>query len=89
MNRSGISACSTSLDRLGLGHGNDRRDAAAPTRDVGDPAADGGFVQDLGQLGAQFADTELGACVRRHTPMVAVVHSGTLVYTDGGVTEPP
>lgn len=80
------------FNALGDGHRDDRGHAPPPAGHVGDPASDGGLVQDFGQLGPQFADADLSACVRGHTPMVAAVHVRTQVYTrDYGraFAEPP
>lgn len=69
------------LDGLGFRYGDDRSYASAVAGHVGDPAADGGLVQDIGQRGPQFTDPDLDTCGRRHTPIVAEVRKGTSVYT--------
>ena len=70
------------LNGLGVGHGNDRGQATAVARDVRDPAADGSVIDGFGQGRAEFADSLLSACGRRHTRMVTENHNGTHVYTN-------
>jgi len=71
------------FDGFGVRHRNDCGDTPAAAGHVGDAAPDGGFVEDVGQGGPQFADADLGACVRRHAPMVADALTRTQVYTWG------
>lgn len=71
------------LDGFRLRYGHDRAHASAVAGHVGDPASDSGLVQHLGQGSPQFADADLNTRGRRHTPIVAEVRKGTLVYTFG------
>jgi hypothetical protein len=71
------------LDGFRVGDGNDRPYSPAVAGHVGDPAAHGGVIQDIGQRRAQVANPNLNARGRRHTHMLAVVHESTLVYTRG------
>lgn len=72
--RSGVGTLA--LDRLGVGHRHNGGDAPAVAGDVRDRAVGRSVVDDVGQLGAYFARTEVLRCLC-HDPSVPV---GPQVY---------